>query len=59
MMIPRSFMHDMNDDRIMSRTCLMKATVGDHNNWLTETSQRVLNVGQLSDRYTQICSRCL
>ena len=27
----RSFMHEMDDDRIMSRTCLSQATVGDHN----------------------------
>ena len=27
MMIPRSFMHEMNDDRIMSRTCLRQRSV--------------------------------
>ena len=27
----RSSIHEMDDDRIMSRTCLSQATVGDHN----------------------------
>ena len=27
MLIPRSFMHGMNDDRIMSRTCLRQRSV--------------------------------